>query len=60
VEKEMLYEVLGADDTAEGIDIAEVWRKNHKGDLTVSHIPDTHNGMLKKDYISIYMDALTL
>ena len=28
--------------------------------LTVNYIPDTHNGLLKKEYISIYLDSLTL
>jgi hypothetical protein len=36
-----------------------MWHKNHKGALKVSHISDTHMGMLKKEYIGIYMDSLT-
>ena len=55
-----LSEILDADDMAETIDIEEMWHKNHKGSLTVNYIPDTHMGMLKKEYISLYLDSLTL
>ena len=55
-----LSEILDADEIAETIDIEEMWHKNHKGSLTVSYIPDTHMGMLKKEYISLYLDSLTL
>ncbi|MBQ7552952.1 MAG: hypothetical protein IJT46_01145, partial [Bacteroidaceae bacterium] len=55
----MVNEVLGTDDMAEALDVEGMWHKNHKGALKVSHIPDTHMGMLKKEYIGIYMDSLT-
>lgn len=58
-DRTMIYEVL-AEDIAEAIDIEGMWHKNHKGALTVNDIPDTHNGLLKKEYISIYLDSLTL
>ncbi|MBQ8008555.1 MAG: hypothetical protein IJ256_03395, partial [Bacteroidaceae bacterium] len=55
----MVNEVLGTDDMAKALDVEGMWHKNHKGALKVSHIPDTHMGMLKKEYIGIYMDSLT-
>jgi hypothetical protein len=56
----MANEVLGTDDMAEALDVEGMWHKNHKGALKVSHIPDTHMGMLKKEYIRLYLDSLTL
>ena len=55
-----LSEILDADEMAETIDIEEMWHKNHKGSLTVNYIPDTHMGMLKKEYIRLYLDSLNL
>ena len=55
-----LSEILDADEIAETIDIEGMWHKNHKGFLTVNYIPDTHMGMLKKEYISLYLDSLNL
>ena len=56
----VLSEILDTDDMARTIDVEGMWHKNHKGSLTVSYIPDTHMGMLKKEYISLYLDSLTL
>jgi hypothetical protein len=55
-----LSEILDTDDMAGTIDVEGMWHKNHKGSLTVSYIPDTHMGMLKKEYISLYLDSLNL
>ena len=60
VERTALSEILDADDMAETIDVEGMWHKNHKGSLTVNYIPDTHMGMLKKEYISLYLDSLNL
>jgi aryl carrier-like protein len=56
----VLSEILDTDDMARTIDVEGMWHKNHKGSLTVSYIPDTHMGMLKKEYISLYLDSLNL
>ena len=59
-ERKKLHEILDADDKTNALDVEGIWHKNHKGTLKVSHIPNTHMGMLKKEYSSIYMDSLTL
>ena len=55
-----ISEILDTNDILETMDVEGMWHKNHKGSLTVNYIPDTHMGMLKKEYFSLYLDSLNL